>query len=274
MAREISAAELRRYIEEHHEQSYRLVDVRQPAEYSIAHIPGALLLPLPRLVQAPGSLPFDKDLIFYCHSGGRSQTAAMLVEEEGADGSRIFNLDGGILAWDGTRLSDPPRIALFADQPPAAMLETAMNLEKGALRFYQGAARRYAAQPWSALLERLALAETGHARIVFGYLGQALESGADFEAFFDRLEGEVLEGGLLLETVLGALPPPDRRACLAVIEIALRIENAAYDLYRTMAGRCRPESAAEAAFLNLAESEKTHIRMLIESIDGCGRPEA
>ena len=270
MAKEISAAQLRQYIQEHHEKEYQLVDVRQPGEYRIVHIPGALLLPLPELAQAPGSLPHDKDLIFYCHNGGRSETAAMLVEEEGANATRLFNLAGGIMAWDGAKLAEQPRIALFADRPVAVMLETAMNLEKGALRFYLGARQRYAGQPWAELLERLAKDEIGHARIVHRYRQKTLADEMPFETRFDNLDGEILEGGMMLEEMLAGLPAPDQRACLTTIELALKIESAAYDLYRSMADRTRSEHAEEA-FLSLAQAEKAHIRLLIDAIGGCAR---
>jgi sulfur-carrier protein adenylyltransferase/sulfurtransferase len=270
VSREITAAELRQYIQAHHEKSYQLVDVRQPSEYQNAHIPGARLLPLPELVQAPERLPADRDLIFYCHSGGRSAAAAMLVEEEGGDAARLYNLAGGIMAWEGALLADQPRIALFDDLPVAAMLETAMNLEKGALRFYTGAHQRYAGQPWAGLLDQLAQAETGHARIVYRFLKKAMPDDTDFETRFEQLSGEILEGGIMLQDLLAALPPPDKRACLAVIELALKVENAAYDLYRSMADRTRFDQAREA-FLSLAQAEKAHMRTLIDAIGGCPR---
>jgi hypothetical protein len=44
---EMSPAELKAYRKEHHEDSYTLLDVRQPGEYEKAHLPGAVLIPLP-----------------------------------------------------------------------------------------------------------------------------------------------------------------------------------------------------------------------------------
>ena len=48
---------LRQFIQSNKETTYRLVDVRQPGEYEESHIPGALLLPLPELVQSMMTLP-------------------------------------------------------------------------------------------------------------------------------------------------------------------------------------------------------------------------
>jgi len=111
----ISPEALRRYIQDHQEKHYLLVDVRQPQEYRQGHIPGASLIPLPQLVQDMDQLPADKELIFYCHVGGRSMAAAAMVEEDGREGP-IYNLTGGIAAWDGERVPDMPRLKLFAGQ--------------------------------------------------------------------------------------------------------------------------------------------------------------
>jgi rhodanese-related sulfurtransferase len=74
-----------------------LVDVREPAEWSRGHLPGARLVPLDRLrASARELLPRD-GIIFVCAAGVRSQTAARLAE---ALGLRVlYNLTGGTRAW-------------------------------------------------------------------------------------------------------------------------------------------------------------------------------
>lgn len=44
-------------------------------------------------------LPKDRDILLYCKSGMRSQTAAMLLIQAGLDGTKLYNLEGGILGW-------------------------------------------------------------------------------------------------------------------------------------------------------------------------------
>ncbi|MDE0858110.1 MAG: molybdopterin-synthase adenylyltransferase MoeB [Candidatus Poseidoniaceae archaeon] len=44
-------------------------------------------------------LPKDRDILIYCKSGVRSQTAARLLIQAGLDGTKLYNLEGGILGW-------------------------------------------------------------------------------------------------------------------------------------------------------------------------------
>jgi rhodanese-related sulfurtransferase len=45
------------------------------------------------------SIPRDRELLIYCRSGMRSQIAAMFLIRAGYDGSSLYNLEGGIIAW-------------------------------------------------------------------------------------------------------------------------------------------------------------------------------
>ena len=264
----LSPEELRRFIRENHEKRYLLVDVRQPGEYENVHIPGAHLMPLPRLADSMDSLPAGKALIFYCHSGSRSLAAASMADGQVEGHGPIYNLDGGIMAWNGAMLADTPRVQLFAGLDVAAMLKMAMNLEKGALRFYEHVRESRAQASWSEVSARLAQAEMAHARIVYDFLAKVHSDTEPFETLFDQLEGDVLEGGLSLDRALEALDSISTEACLRCLEFALRMEYAAYDLYRTLAEQARSDDARQA-FLSLAQAEKAHMRTLSTAIEDC-----
>lgn len=263
---------LRLYMQKKSEKGYLVVDVRQPHEYELAHIPGARLLPLPGLFQTLERLPADKDLIFYCHSGSRSMVAASMAEEEAVTLGTIYNLTGGMLTWEGGVVADQPRVQLFTQATtPAEMMKTAMNLEKGALRFYNQAADQFSAQPWSDIFAKLAGAEMAHAKTVYRFLHQIDPAGTSeggFESVFNRLAGDVLEGGMSLDAALERIADVQNLACVRLMELALEIEYAAFDLYRTMADRIT-ESGCQEAFLSLAQSEKGHIRSLVQALDMC-----
>ncbi len=74
-----------------------LLDVRNPEEWSITHLEGALLLPLPELDRRYPELPVDREIIIYCRSGARSGQAAQFLRGKGYRDVR--NLIGGTLRW-------------------------------------------------------------------------------------------------------------------------------------------------------------------------------
>ena len=45
------------------------------------------------------SIPHDRDVVVICRSGMRSQMAILLLNQSGANPSRLYNLTGGIMAW-------------------------------------------------------------------------------------------------------------------------------------------------------------------------------
>jgi rhodanese-related sulfurtransferase len=57
--------EVKKYISQHPEGTYALIDVRQPGEYEKEHIPGAQLIPLPDLANALNKLDPGKPTIVY-----------------------------------------------------------------------------------------------------------------------------------------------------------------------------------------------------------------
>ena len=55
------------------------------------------MIPLSELPERLEEIPRDREIVVYCRSGIRSETAARMLVEEGF--SSVFNLVGGILAW-------------------------------------------------------------------------------------------------------------------------------------------------------------------------------
>jgi rubrerythrin len=176
-----------------------------------------------------------------------------------------------MLAWDGHRIEGAPRWHLFDTVATTAQrLHLAMDLERGAERFYQFVAKRYAAAPFSATFARLAKAEVAHARTIHRFWQTEADEPADFESVYTGLQGEVLEGGEAMESALDKVRRMGEGACLPLVELALGIEYAAYDLYRTLADNGQDPGVAEA-FMQLAQAEKAHMEALIRTMDRCGR---
>jgi rhodanese-related sulfurtransferase len=70
-----------------------LVDCREPWEWELVRLPGAVLMPLGELPVLMDDLPKDREVIVYCHHGVRSRYAAHHLRESGW---RARSLAGGI----------------------------------------------------------------------------------------------------------------------------------------------------------------------------------
>ena len=268
----MDAEALKRHMDGHHEKDYLLVDVRQPAEYETHHIPGALLKPLPQLMQSFDGLPLDKDLIFYCHVGSRSQAAAMTAAEEAVFEKEIFTLEGGIMGWTGKKQAPMPRLTVFEDaRTLSEFLETAMNMEKGAERFYRAAYEKFTKSNFAKTLDVLAGVETAHARLLYDIYARTVDVREllPFETFYQDLKGDILEGGERFDQCVARMGEIDVNPCIAVLEFALDIEFSAYDLYRTHANLKFDDASVAEAFLSVAQAEKKHMRMITAALDQC-----
>jgi rhodanese-related sulfurtransferase/rubrerythrin len=243
--------EARNFMAEHKEGSYAILDVRQPFEYERAHLPGATLIPLPTLADALKRLDPGKPTLVYCASGGRSRMAAQFLAHQGF--ARVFNLVGGIHAWEGRPAEGPSEFHLRfvrGNETPEEMLALAYEMEEGLQRFHQRMRDRTTDPELAELLDHLVRAEAAHMRrlVELGFQAKqeapspettVMEGGIDGEEFLARNER-------FLQTVTG------------VIDVAMMIETQAFDLYLRMAQESRRPETRENLF-QIAEEEKAHL---------------
>lgn len=267
--RDLSAEELRQYISEKREDQYLLLDVREPKEYAAEHITGAVLVPLKHVELAVLGLNQDKELVFYCRSGRRSKIAANFVADLDLAFPALYNLAGGILAWQGKGLSGFPKVAIFKmDAPIEEILLKAIELEKGAETFYQVCAHELEGDELRQTAAALARLETGHAKAIYKILKGFKPDVQDFDDLYSSAKGDIMEGGVEVSTAILNLMAADGDPCVNFSEMALEIEFRAYDLYKSLAARAQtPEEAA--IFLRLSEQEKAHSRMIANKLSEC-----
>ena len=74
------------------------VDVREPDEFAVGHIPGAKLLPLGEVLSRAAEVLPDKNApwLIYCRTGRRSADAVQKLDSLGY--TNLYDL-GGILSW-------------------------------------------------------------------------------------------------------------------------------------------------------------------------------
>ena len=94
---EISVAELKARMDRG--ETLTIVDVREPQEFEICRIPGAVLIPLRELPSRVHELDPAGEVIVHCRSGVRSANATAWLRHPARGFARARNLTGGILEW-------------------------------------------------------------------------------------------------------------------------------------------------------------------------------
>jgi len=87
---------LRRRIEQ--DRDLIVLDVRQPAEWTAGHIPGAVHITGAELVRQADQVPKDRTVAAICGSGFRSSVAASVLKALGH--RRVYNVLGGMTGWE------------------------------------------------------------------------------------------------------------------------------------------------------------------------------
>jgi adenylyltransferase/sulfurtransferase len=97
----ISVTQLEHLLKEREEGSrdFVLVDVREPVEYDINRVPGAVLIPKGDFLNGSAleKLPSDKQVVMYCKTGVRSAETLAIVK--GAGYADAVHVGGGVAAW-------------------------------------------------------------------------------------------------------------------------------------------------------------------------------
>jgi rhodanese-related sulfurtransferase/rubrerythrin len=246
-----------------------LVDVRQPKEYAENHLPGAILIPLKELEARIAELKAERDIIFYCRTGRRSRVAAMFAAGTGINFKTIYNLEGGIRAWNGTKVDDMPSFSILKDATSiSSLLKLAINLEKGAENFYKICAEKWHGTTTGNLAAVLAKLEQGHARVIYGILKKSGEDIPEFEKMYHNMKGDILEGGITIQDAIDRISSIEDNTCINFMEMALDIEYRAYDLYKSLSGQTS-DTEMQHMLLQLADQEKSHIRIVAGGIAQC-----
>jgi adenylyltransferase/sulfurtransferase len=92
---EVSVEELKAMRER--EESFTLVDVREPREWGISDLPGSVKIPLGTLPASLEKLSQEDEIVVYCRTGARSGNAVQFLHRMGF--GKAKNLVGGINEW-------------------------------------------------------------------------------------------------------------------------------------------------------------------------------
>lgn len=79
-----------------------LIDVRSPEEHEASGLPNSLVINYlgEGFWEKIEQLDTSKTYLIYCRTGRRSLRACTLMKNGGFDHANVFNLDGGMVAWE------------------------------------------------------------------------------------------------------------------------------------------------------------------------------
>jgi sulfur-carrier protein adenylyltransferase/sulfurtransferase len=258
--------EVQRFIQEHSEGDYVLLDVRQPGEYAIAHLPGARLIPLPQLADSLEELDAAKPVIVYCAVGGRSRMATRLLATLGF--RDVYHLQGGIQAWEDRTATGPKEFSLEfikGEESPEEIIRMAYRMEEGLKKFHEAFQSKTDDAALRALLAGLIKAEESHEKTLLA-LYESLGSPArktpldQIRESSDTLPSRLMEGGIDMDAFMNQ-NQPFLNDVPGYLDLAMMIETQALDLYLRMAVDSRNELTRRILY-RIGNEEKTHLELL------------
>lgn len=102
--KEVSVQDLKAKI--NNKEDFQLIDVREPFEYEVSNLEGENI-PLGGILIEADKIAKDKPVIIQCRSGKRSAAAVMQLEQQYGF-ENLYNLKGGIIAWQQAYEPDMP----------------------------------------------------------------------------------------------------------------------------------------------------------------------
>jgi len=187
----------------------------------------------------------------------RSRAAAAILADAGFE--EVFNMQGGIKAWEGLVAAGPPEsgMAYFGDAvQPQELAMLAWMLEDGSRVFYVRMDEFLRDEDAKKLFQSLAKAEVNHGKTL-AILYKGFSGGRAVEDDLPSRRDDIMEGGIKVDE---ALLWAKGKGVTAILEFSIFLETNAFDLYLKMQRKL--QSHAKEVFLLLAEEEKKHLERL------------
>jgi len=198
--------------------------------------------------------------------GGRSRAAAQLLKGKGFE--EVYNLKGGMMAWQGLSAFGPAEIGMVylrGVETPADIVLLAYGMEEGLGQLYLRLAEMTEDAEVRGLLSKLAGIEKKHKERLYEVYLTFHPSVEDRQVFEDRVKPGVMEGGFTVEEYLEENKPA-LQTTENVLNMAMMLETQALDLYLRYSQKVR-NAKGEEVLNDLAEEEKAHLAALARLVE-------
>ncbi len=182
---------------------------------------------------------------------------------EGQGFREVYNLKGGIEAWEGLTATGPVEMGMVhlrGDETPEEIITLAYGMEEGLSRFYKIVAEKNKDPGVGTLLKKLAQVEEEHKQRLFDLYDTLNDFEIDKALFETEIVSDAMEGGFTPEEFL-----ENNRSAMdtvpGVIDVAMMLETRALDLYLRYSQRTEDKKSRDI-LLGIAEEEKAHLGAL------------
>jgi sulfur-carrier protein adenylyltransferase/sulfurtransferase len=174
----------------------------------------------------------------------------------------VYNLKGGIKAWQGYKASGPEELNLDlvrGDETPTEIAALAIGMEESLKQFYQTLLTQALDDDVKQLFAKMVEVSDLHKQKFEKFYLQ-IEPSQDIVALEATVKTDIMEGGYKMEDFIQKNGPL-MQTLLGALDIAMMLETQALDLYGRFAEKA--EVAATKDFLlQVAQEEKTHLNLL------------
>jgi rubrerythrin len=198
--------------------------------------------------------------------GGRSRAAAQLLAGKGF--KDIYNLKGGIKAWEGLTAVGPMEMGmdlLRGDETPEEIIILAYGMEEGLRQFYSAIAEDTEDSAVVKILTELAEVEEKHKQKLLALYITLNHASTDKETFETQIVSKVMEGGFTSEEFLEKNRPA-MQTVPDILNVAMMLETQALDLYSRYSQKIK-EGQGKKIFYEIADEEKAHLAALGQLMD-------
>jgi rubrerythrin len=180
----------------------------------------------------------------------------------------VYNLSGGIRAWNNEIAVGPPDLGLHLFSGKESTEETIIvgfGLEQGLREFYLDMANRVVSAEAKSLFIKLADIEILHQEHLFKLYQDITGTTVSMEDFSTGTVQPAMEGGLSTKEYLN-LYNPDLESEQDILSLALSIEAQALDLYQRAADNS-PDDNSRKILQQIANEERAHMKRLAHYLD-------
>ena len=184
----------------------------------------------------------------------------------------VYNLSGGIYAWEGKRAEGPVELNMDmvrGDETPAEIIRLAYGMEHSLGEFYKAAKSTTKDAEVAELLGTLSDVENKHKAYLIK-LGESIDPvGTSAEKLETEVASKTLEGGF---DSTEFLQRNDRfmQSIPDLLDLSMMVETQALDLYFRFAGKTENDHTKEVLY-KISDEEKGHLAALGELRDARAR---